>query len=59
MYKKPNDYSNFHFISPHDRLYKDCLKNVQWEKKYITVDSILNVYGVLLIITFVIALLLY
>lgn len=32
MYKKPNDYTNFHFISPHDRLYRDCLKNVQWEQ---------------------------
>ena len=30
-YKTSNDYSNFHFISPHDRLYRDCLKNVDWD----------------------------
>ncbi|CAB4240989.1 hypothetical protein UFOVP22_39 [uncultured Caudovirales phage] len=59
MYKLPNDYSNFHFLSPHDRLYKDCLKNVQWEKDYITVDSILDVFSLILFVTFVIGLLLY
>lgn len=32
-YKEPSYISNYKFISPHDRLYKDCLKNVQWEQE--------------------------
>ena len=32
-YKQSNDYSHFHFISSHDRLYRDCLKNVDWDAR--------------------------
>lgn len=33
-YKLSDDYTHFHYISPHDRLYRDCLKDVQWEQEY-------------------------
>ena len=32
-YKENHDYSHFHFISPHDRLYRDCMKNIDWDYK--------------------------
>ena len=46
-YKNSNDYSHFHFISPHDRLYRDCLKNVAWEKQA-TIESETGAYGKIL-----------
>ena len=46
-YKNSNDYSHFHFISPHDRLYRDCLKNVDWGKRA-TIESETGAYGKIL-----------
>ena len=43
-YKQNNDYTHFHFISPHDRLYKDCLKNVDWEAR-VTIESETGAYS--------------
>lgn len=34
MYNSPDNINNYKFISPHDRLYRDCLKDVQWDNTY-------------------------
>ena len=31
-FKNSSDISHYRFINPHDRMYRDCLKNVEWDK---------------------------
>ena len=33
QYNAPDNINNYKFISPHDRLYRDCLKDVQWDQE--------------------------
>ena len=59
MYKQPNHETNFKFISPHDRLYRDCLKDVVWQEEKPSKTHAIAFLSVLILLPLVLVLLSY
>ena len=60
MYKQPHHETNYKFISPHDRLYRDCLKDVEWQAEETTPKTHVAAFlGVLIMLPLVLVLLSY
>lgn len=60
MYKQPYNETHYKFISPHDRLYRDCLKNVEWQQEETTPKTHVAAFlGVLILLPLVLLLLSY
>jgi hypothetical protein len=59
MNRPPHHETNYKFISPHDRLYRDCLKDVQWVEEKPNYLHAVSVLGCLFMVTLVLVLLSY
>ena len=59
-YHNADHVTNYKFISPHDRLYRDCLKNVVWqEDEKLPVTHAIAFLSVLILLPLVLVLLSY
>ena len=59
-YHNADHVTNYKFISPHDRLYRDCLKDVEWQAEETTPKTHVAAFlGVLILLPLVLLLLSY